>query len=241
MRTITGGGASSKSLVKKVLLGEVYQFPILEHIGDFLLDKKIKVRHPVFLRAVCKKTDEMIRSDDTVWKRLLKHRLSDGTNAEEKKLRPEAKRITGAYERWLVHTAHYKSVHEKKVYWPSIQKKLLFHKLKRDIGFFWVELSYIRERESLLGNNPNQLMFRIHSKIKRRNKKIQDLVSGGHRHFKNRSLSCMVESGKVLQGSILPLVQGLVEASKIPRKPPVPKTKAMIVADLFKQLPKFVI
>jgi hypothetical protein len=51
----------------------------------------------------------------------------------------------------------------------------------------------------------------------------------------------MVESGKILKDSILPLVKGLVEASKTPRKPAVPKTKAMIVADLFKQLPKFVI
>lgn len=238
--TITGG-ASSQSLVKKVLLGEVYQFPILEHIGDFLLDKKIKVRHPLFLRAVCKKTDEMIRSDDTVWKRLLQHRLSAGTDGEKKKLRPEAKRITGAYERWLVHTAFFKSVHEKKVYWPSIQKKLLFHKLNRDIGFFSTKYYYVRDTASVLGNNPNQLMSSIYSKIKRHNKKIKDLVSGGHRHFQDRSLPCMVESGKILKDSILPLVKGLVEASKTPRKPAVPKTKAMIVADLFKQLPKYVI
>jgi hypothetical protein len=60
--TITGG-ASSQSLVKNVLFGKVYQFSILEHIGDFLLDKKIKVRHPLFLDAVCK-----------MWKRLLQHR-----------------------------------------------------------------------------------------------------------------------------------------------------------------------
>jgi hypothetical protein len=84
------------------------------------------------------------------------------------------------------------------------------------------------------------MINRHYTKIKRLESKIKDLVSGGHRHHRQRSLRDMIESGKILRVSILPLVQGLVEASKAPKKPAVPKTKAMITAALFKELPKFV-
>jgi len=204
-------------VARRILLGEMYQFPVLEQIGAFLVKDVNPVPHPVFLREVCKTTDRIFRSDDIVWKRLLKAQLG---RQEGSALRTEAKRITGAYERWLVHTALLKSRREKAVYWPSVANQLRWYRLYQDICILRARRDYLRNTQVLGGGNvtTTSKISGITHKIISLQKKMRETVSGGHVHHYRKSMNEMLESGKVLRDSILPLVSSLVETTKRPRK-----------------------
>jgi hypothetical protein len=217
------------AVTRKVLLGEVHQFPILDQVGDFLVDKEMPVRHAVFLRAVCKKTDEAIRAEDSVWKRLLAHRLERGLG-KTTTLRPEAKHITGAYDRWLVHTATVKSMKEKTAYWPSDAVQYRWHAMKKEVAI-------LRAKHTFLLEAPYQGMAHyaivsLNAKISNKKDKMETLLTGGHDHLRrNKSMADMIESGEILSDEILPRVKFLVEANKPvkkARKPKKPKAVAVV-------------
>lgn len=209
-------------VTKKILLGELYQFPVLENVGDFLVDKDIPVRHAVFLRAVCKKTDEIIRADDTTWKRLLEHRLSKGLG-NTTSLRPEARRIPGAYHRWLVHTATIKSKKEKSAYWPNLSRQKRWHRIRQEVTVLGARLVYRNEVPNNGGYHYQiATLEALQAKIDYRTEMMESLVAGKHQHLRrNKNMTEMVRSGEIIKDYILPRVKVLVDAHRLPKKPKV--------------------
>lgn len=197
-------------VTRRILQGEMYQFPVMELIGTFLS----KNRSPVFLREVCKKTDEMLRSEDVVWRRL----LSERCDREGGALRSETKRITGAYERWLVHTAMVKSKMEKKVYWPSVTTQLRWHRMRKDICILRAKREFVINTKPEDGSTHHKISTLTHQILSLQDK-MKETVSGGHKHHRRKTMMDMLESGKILRHNILPLVSSLVESSKPAKKP----------------------
>lgn len=204
-------------VTKKILLGELYQFPVLENVGDFLLDKDMPVRHAVFLRAVCKKTDELVRADDTPWKRLLEHRLSKGLG-NTSLLHPDAQRIPGAYHRWLVHTATIKAKKEKSAYWPDLPRQMRWHRIRQEVSTIGAKLVFLNEAPIHGGYHPE--IANLEAKITFRKEKLESLITGKHHHLRrNKNMTDMVRSGEIIKDHILPRVKMLVETYRLPKKP----------------------
>jgi len=211
-------GGNNKSVVRQMLMGEIHQFPILYVVGEFLAEGNGK-DFPMRVRAVCRTTDQLVKKDEVLWRRILGARLA----SRGETLRREARRAKTAYNSWLVHVTLTKWAKEKKSYWPSMKDRVRWFKVHSDLQIAHLRLRRETEAPDVIGQVvPGWVIDRFEWDVSRKLEKIEAIspwLAFRKEDEEDVTMEEMVESGRVIKTMILPRVQAMIEVTRKPRKP----------------------
>lgn len=203
------------AVTRRILLGEMHQFPILHEIGQFLGDT-----YPVQLRVLCKATDAFIRQEDSYWKNKLHQHVSTGKGGRvlngKNVPRKEAEVFTSSYDRWLVHVTLSKTLREKKAYWPSLKTIVQWRNCNKSLKENKALLLWERSKPGIHSAADVNRRILLRNKLKKDRNKIDQLRDwGGFCHLRHiTTMEDIVESGRILKDLLLPRVQAMIAKHK---------------------------